>query len=185
MGKPQAALGVAGFGWYRGANFYQTVVQRSPWVTFPRQERTYESEAPVNGLGSTRSAPKWKVVGSRHRSGNDMRTTSPRTIRITHRSSGEVIAEGPLGLFGITPFEGNLYIRRKYLRTSHLRPNWVPGFCIYKFLYVWLDLRLSNGTWERFVGWMYWLPNPLLPFIAFRPAVPRISPVLQIEEIIG
>jgi hypothetical protein len=71
-----------------------------------------------------------------------MRTTSPRSVRITHRSSGEVIAEGPLGLWGITPFEGNLYIRRKYLRTSHLRPNWVPGLCIYKFLYVWLDLRV-------------------------------------------
>ena len=101
----------------------------------------------------------------------DMRTTAVRSIRITHRSSGEVIAEGPLGFWGITPFEGNLYIRRKYLRTSHLRPNWVPGLCIYKFLYVWLDLRLPNGTSEPFVGWMYWLPNPLLPFIAFRPAV--------------
>jgi hypothetical protein len=32
---------------------------------------------------------------------------------------------------------------------------------------------------------MYWLPNPLLPFIAFRPAVPRLSPVLLIEEVIG
>ena len=112
-----------------------------------------------------------------------MRATSPRSVRITHRSSGEVIAEGPLGLFGITPFEGNLYIRRKYLRTSHLRPNWVPGLCIYKFLYVWLDLRLSDGTREPFIGWMYWLPNPLLPFIAFRPAVSRSSPVLQVEGI--
>lgn len=56
-----------------------------------------------------------------------MRTTSPHSIRITHRSSGEVIAEGPLGLFGITPFEGNFYIRRKYLRTSHLRTKLGAG----------------------------------------------------------
>jgi len=114
-----------------------------------------------------------------------VRTTAVRSIRITHRSSGEVIAEGSLGFWGITPFEGNLYISRKYLRTSYLRPNWVPGLCIYKFLYVWLDLRLPNGTRESFVGWMYWLPNPLLPFIAFRPAVPRLSPALQVEEIIS
>jgi hypothetical protein len=114
-----------------------------------------------------------------------VRTTAVRSIRITHRSSGEVIAEGPLGFWGITPFEGNLYISRKCLRTSYLRPNWVPGLCIYKFLYVWLDLRLPNGTRESFVGWMYWLPNPLLPFIAFRPAVPRLSPALQVEEISG
>ena len=39
-----------------------------------------------------------------------------RAIRITHRPSGEVIAEGPAGFRGITSFEGNLYIRRKYLR---------------------------------------------------------------------
>ena len=106
-----------------------------------------------------------------------------RSIRITHRSSGEVIAEGPLGLWGITPFEGNLYISRKCLKTAHLRQNWVPGLCIYKFLYVWLDLRLPDGTREPFVGWMYWLPNPLLPFIAFRAAVPGASPSLLVEEI--
>ena len=114
-----------------------------------------------------------------------MRTTAMRSIRITHRPSGAIIAEGPLGLWGITPFEGNLYISRKCLKTNRLRPNWVPGLCIYKFLYVWLDLRLPDGTREPFVGWMYWLPNPLLPFIAFRPAVPRSSPALHVEEIIG
>ena len=114
-----------------------------------------------------------------------MRLTAMRSIRITHRSSGAIIAEGPLGFWGITPFEGNLYISRKCLKTNCLRPNWVPGLCIYKFLYVWLDLRLPDGTREPFVGWMYWLPNPLLPFIAFRPAVARSSPALHVEEIIG
>jgi hypothetical protein len=114
-----------------------------------------------------------------------MRTTAARSIRITHRISGAIIAEGPVGFWGITPFEGNLYISRKCLKTNGLRPNWVPGLCIYKFLYVWLDLRLPDGTRDPSVGWMYWLPNPLLPFIAFRPAVPRSSPTLQIDEITG
>jgi hypothetical protein len=83
----------------------------------------------------------------------------PASIRITHRSSGEVIAEGPVGFWGITPFEGNFYISRKYLKTSRLKPNWIPGLCIYKFLYVWLDLRLPDGTREPSIGWMYWLPT--------------------------
>ena len=108
-----------------------------------------------------------------------------KIIRITHRPSGEIIAEGPLGLWDIMPFEGNLYISRKCLKTSYLRPNWVPGFCMYKFLFVWLDLQLPDGAHEPSIGWMYWLPNPLLPFIAFRPAVPRSSPVLNVEEIVG
>jgi hypothetical protein len=85
-----------------------------------------------------------------------------KSIRIIQRSSGEVIADGPLGFWGITPFEGTCYISRKCLKTAHLRSNWVPGLCIYKFVYVWLDLRLPDATREPFVGWMYWLPNPLL-----------------------
>lgn len=108
-----------------------------------------------------------------------------RFMRITHQPSGEVIAEGPVGLWGITPFEGNLYVSRKYLKTKRLQPNWLPGLCIYKFLYVWLDLRLPDGTRERSVGWMYWLPNPLFFFIAFRPAVPQLSQSLRVEEFEG
>ena len=106
---------------------------------------------------------------------------SGTTIRITHRPSGTVLAEGPLG-WGITPFEGNLYIRRKHLRTGNLRPNFIPGFCFYKFLYVWLDLHVENDRRSRFLGWMYWLPNPLLPFIWFRVAVPRSHPEIEVRE---
>lgn len=105
-----------------------------------------------------------------------------KIVRIIHVRSGEVIAEGPIGLFGITPFEGNFYIRRRYLRTNGFRPNWMPGFCIYKFLYVFLDYRAPDGAVERALGWLYWLPNPLLPFIAFRPAVPQRDSALRVEE---
>jgi len=107
----------------------------------------------------------------------------PKMIRIVHKPSGELIAEGRLGLWEITLFEGNFYIHRKCLKTRHLRPNWVPGLCFYKFLYVWLDLRLPNGMREPFVGWLYWLPNPIFFFVAFRTGVPRDSPSLAIEEI--
>lgn len=102
-------------------------------------------------------------------------------LRITHKTSGELLADGPLG-WGITPFEGNFYIGRKYLRTRGFRQNWIPGLCFYKFLYVWLDLALGNGERIRSLGWMYVLPNPLLPFIWFRVAVPRLHPELEIEE---
>jgi hypothetical protein len=112
-----------------------------------------------------------------------MRSSSMRLVRINHRTSGEIIAEGSPGFLGITSFEGNLHIRRKYLKTHRLRPNRIPGLCVYKFLYVRLDLRLAEGTREPFVGWRYWLLNPQLPFIAFRPAVPRSSSIRQIEEI--
>ena len=104
-----------------------------------------------------------------------------KTIRITHQPTGTLLAEGPRG-WGITPFEGNYYIRRKYLRTDGFKPNFMPGLCPYKFLYVWLDLRLADGNRRRSLGWMYWLPNPLLPFIWFRVAVPRHHPELTVEE---
>jgi len=92
-----------------------------------------------------------------------------------------LLAEGPIG-WGITPFEGNFYIRRKYLETDRFKANFIPGLCIYKFLFVWLDLKLSDETQVSNVAWMYWLPNPLLPFIWFRVAVPRHHPEIEIEE---
>ncbi len=102
-------------------------------------------------------------------------------VRITHTESGTILADGPVG-WGITPFEGNFYIRRKHLRTDRFKANFLPGLCFYKFLYVWLDLRLEGGRRVRNLGWMYWLPNPLFPFIWFRVAVPREHPELSVEE---
>jgi uncharacterized protein (DUF427 family) len=101
-------------------------------------------------------------------------------IRIKHSGTGTVLAEGPVG-WGIMPFEGNYYIRRKYLKTDQIRVNFLPGLCPYKFLYVWMDLRLGEGKRVRNLGWMYWLPNPLLPFIWFRVALPKHHPEIDIE----
>lgn len=102
-------------------------------------------------------------------------------IRISHLASGEVIAEGPSG-WGITSFEGNYYIGRRYLKTDGFKTSYIPGLCIYKFLYVWMDYHWSGGR-SRNLGWLYWLPNPLFPFIWFRVAVPADHPDLQIELI--
>jgi uncharacterized protein (DUF427 family) len=102
-------------------------------------------------------------------------------VRIKHKESGTVLADGPLG-WGITPFEGNFYISRKFLKTDRIRANYVPGLCPYKFLYVWMDLHLEEGRRIRNLAWMYWLPNPLLPFIWFRVALPRAHPEIEVEE---
>lgn len=90
------------------------------------------------------------------------------------------MAEGPLG-WGIKPFEGNYYIRRKYLLTRGFRVNFFPGLCPYKFFYVWLDLKLDDATTVKNLGWMYWLPNPLFPFIWYRVGVPQNHPELSVE----
>ena len=102
-------------------------------------------------------------------------------VRIKHRESGTVLADGPLG-WGIMPFEGNLYVRKKYLKTDGFRPNFFPGLCIYKFLYVWMDLHLEEGKRISNIAWMYWLPNPLFPFIWFRVGLPRLHPEIDVEE---
>jgi len=107
-----------------------------------------------------------------------------KRVRIVHRPSGELIAEGPLG-WGITPFEGNLYIGRRHLRTDGFRSTWIPGLCIYKLLYVWLTFVAPDGTKSPGLGWMYFLPNPLLPFIWFRVAVPADHPDLLVTRTQG
>jgi len=45
-----------------------------------------------------------------------------------------------------------------------------------------LDLALENGQKVKNLGWLYWLPNPLFPFIWYRVAVPREHPELLVEE---
>lgn len=102
-------------------------------------------------------------------------------IRIRHKASGLLLADGPRG-WGITPFEGNFYIARKHLKTDRFRTNYLPGLCIYKFLYVWMDLLVDQKIRVRNLAWMYWLPNPLLPFIWFRVALPGTHPEITIEE---
>ena len=104
-----------------------------------------------------------------------------RHIRIRHRPTGLLLAEGPLG-WGITPFEGNYYVSKKYLRTNRFKPNFIPGICPYKFVYVWLDLVLADGEREENLGWLYWLPNPLFPFIWFRVALSGSHPSLVVER---
>lgn len=106
---------------------------------------------------------------------------SYKYVKIIHKKSNQVIADGPLG-WGITPFENNFYILRRYLKTDSFRINYFPGICIYKFLYVWLDFVEPDGTVTKNLGWKYWLPNPLLPFIWLRIAVPRGHPNIRIER---
>jgi len=77
------------------------------------------------------------------------------------------VAVRPVGC-DITAFESNLYMARKYLKTDRFCVNYVPGLCIYKFLFVRMDLHLDQEQRVRNLAWMYWLPNPLLPFICFR-----------------
>ena len=98
-------------------------------------------------------------------------------IRITHRPSGELIAEGPRG-WGITPVEGNYYIGRPHLKPRGFKTNDIPGLCIYEFLCVWMDYHW-HGCQSLNLGWLYWQPNPLIPFIWFRVAVPRSHPNIQ------
>lgn len=104
-----------------------------------------------------------------------------KNVRIRHKRTGTLLAEGPIG-WGITPFEGNYYVARKYLKTDRFRTNYMPGLCLYKFLYVWMDLRLDDGERVHNLGWMYWLPNPLLPFIWFRIALPGSHPEIDVEK---
>ena len=100
-------------------------------------------------------------------------------MKIIHRPTNELIAEGQRG-WAITPFEGNFYISRKALRTKGFKANYIPGLCPYKFLYVWMDFRRPDGSTDKNLGWMYWLPNPLLPFIWFRVAVPAGHPDIAV-----
>jgi len=99
-------------------------------------------------------------------------------VQIIHRATRTILAEGPLG-WGITSFEGNFYCQAKYIKSDVFKVNYIPGICIYKFLYTWVDLVIENKLIIKSLGWLYWLPNPLLPFIWFRIALPGGHPELE------
>ena len=104
------------------------------------------------------------------------------TIEIIHTPTGECLAKGPKG-WGMLLFEGNYYIAKKHLITKGFRFAGVPGFCPYKFIYFWYHFKGQNGTKYPMLGWVYWLPNPLFFFIAFRIAVPANHPHLQVNKL--
>ena len=76
---------------------------------------------------------------------------SRKCVRIKHAGSNSLIADGPVG-WAITPFEGNFYIRKKYLITDGFRINYMPGLCIYKFLYVFYGLLMMFVALLIFIG---------------------------------
>ncbi len=78
-----------------------------------------------------------------------------------------------------------MYISRKYLLTDGFKINYFPGFFIYKFFYLWVDLVLTDGSKIKNLGWMYFLANPLFPFIWFRVGIPANHPEIEINEIVN
>lgn len=101
-----------------------------------------------------------------------------RQVKIVYKPTGTVLAEGPIG-WGVTRFEGNFYCQAKYINRGLFRVNYIPGICVYKFLYTWVDLVIEDKVVSKNLSWLYWLPNPLIPFIWFRIAIPGGHPELD------
>lgn len=59
-------------------------------------------------------------------------TKTSRRLRIVHRQTGTLVAEGAIG-WEITPFEGNYYIGSRALREGRFTPTFIPGVCITSF----------------------------------------------------
>lgn len=102
-------------------------------------------------------------------------------VRICDRRTGLVLAEGRRG-WDVMPFEGNFYLRSGCVRKDFFQLNYTPGPCPYKGLYFWADLVIPGQEPIKNLAWLYWLPNPLFPFIWYRIAVPGQHPDLLIEE---
>ena len=108
--------------------------------------------------------------------------SSPQILSIVHRASGVELARGATGWW-LTPFDNSYYVARRCLCSTRYRNRWIPGICPYKGLYHWLDWEFENSHGEcyreRLLAWRYWLPNPLLPFIIGRIALPMSHPALD------
>jgi len=106
-----------------------------------------------------------------------------KRLRVTYLPTGTVLVDGPRGVWNIFEFDAGYYIPWKHVpETEVFRPNFLPGLCPYKGVYVGMDLRLPDGRGAGNLGWLYWLPNPLFPFIWYRLVLPVGHPDLWVEE---
>ena len=103
-------------------------------------------------------------------------------IQILHRPSQTLLAEGNKG-WDITSFEGNYYVRKKCLSPDLFKLTPIPGLCIYKFIYLWMDIKIPGRENARFLAWKYVIPNPLFPFIWFRAAIYGSHPDIEIKTL--
>ncbi|MEO7065445.1 MAG: hypothetical protein ABI114_00920 [Rhodanobacter sp.] len=103
-------------------------------------------------------------------------------LRVTHRPSGSLLAEGPSGR-GIALFEGNYYVRRKYLCITRRKEGSPPRPCVYSFLYAGLDLWLAGRAQTESTGKSRWLTHRLVPILAFRLAFPGDDPSIRFERL--
>ena len=73
-------------------------------------------------------------------------------VRVTHLPADTGLEEGPLG-WGITPFEGNLCIRRSHLLTDKAQGEPRPGLLPLQVPPRLRGLKLSDDDVSRNLGW--------------------------------
>ena len=103
------------------------------------------------------------------------------TVDIKLKNNGETVVQGRIG-WPVTPFEGNYYVQKNLIVSGKFVPNYMPGFCPYKFFYIWMDYITSGGDKIKNLAWMYFFPNPIFPFIWFRIGLSQNHPELIISE---
>ena len=103
-----------------------------------------------------------------------------KLVQIYHTPSGTLLAEGKKG-WDITPFEGNYYVRKKNLCGDYFHLTPLPGLCVYKFIYLWVDIALPDGTRAGGLAWKYVIPNPLFPFIWYRVGIYGSHPEIDVR----
>lgn len=52
-----------------------------------------------------------------------------KVVRIIHKPSGDILAEGPRG-WDMFSFKGNYYVADKHIKTDGFSSSWIPGLCV-------------------------------------------------------
>ena len=110
--------------------------------------------------------------------------TNPIHSRIWHRPSGTLLVEGLKG-WGITPFEGNYYIRKMYLKGDFFCRTLIPGLCPYKGIYHWLNLDLPDGQHEDNAGLALYHSKPIVPIYRLSPGASGKPPCIAVRSDVG
>lgn len=100
-------------------------------------------------------------------------------FKLTHIKTKKIIAEGIEK--DIYRLEGNYYIKESAFKQGIIVNTYLPGLCFYKFIYVWVNIKISDKLILKSFGWKYILPNPIFFKIFKRIGIPINQDEIQLE----
>lgn len=102
-----------------------------------------------------------------------------KKFKLIHIATGKILAEGEKKDF--FQLEGNYYLKEFTFKEGVVVNTIIPGLCFYKFIYIWVNIKVSDKIILKNFGWKYIIPNPIFFKIFKRIGIPIYQDEIKLE----